>query len=167
WLVRAKWSRAVFFAAAYYVVSLFPVLGFFDVFFFRYSFVSDHFQYLASMGLLALAGAAITTGCTGLAVAVSLRRGAPTASLSSDATTLQQPPSQGFGAPSSDVPTTSLLGVCGVLLLSLAFLTWGQTAIYRDLVALYTSTLTKNPGCWMAHYILGIVLDDRERTARE
>jgi tetratricopeptide (TPR) repeat protein len=164
WLIRAKWSRAVFFAAAYYMVSLFPVLGFFSVFFFRYSFVSDHFQYLASMGPLALAGAAITTGCTRLAVVVSLRRGAPTSSLSSDAATLQQLPLQGFNAPSSDVPTTSLLGLCGVLLLSLVFLTWGQTAIYRDLVTLYTSTLTKNPGCWMAHYNLGITLNDRGKT---
>ncbi len=48
------------FAAAYYVISLFPVLGFFSVYFFRYSFVSDHFQYLASMGPLALVGAAIS-----------------------------------------------------------------------------------------------------------
>ena len=38
---------------------LFPVLGFFDVYFFRYSFVGDHFQYLASMGPLALLGAAL------------------------------------------------------------------------------------------------------------
>src|SRR2546430_14471448 len=68
WLIRAKWSRAVFFALAYYVVSLFPVLGFFSVYFFRYSFVSDHFQYLASMGPLALAGAAITEGCRRLAL---------------------------------------------------------------------------------------------------
>ncbi|HEX5491742.1 MAG TPA: hypothetical protein VFX07_10825, partial [Candidatus Udaeobacter sp.] len=61
WFIHANWGRALFFAAAYYVVSLFPVLGFFTVFFFRYSFVSDHFQYLASMGPLALAGAGITT----------------------------------------------------------------------------------------------------------
>jgi len=57
WLLPGKAGRAVFFAAAYYVISLFPVLGFFSVYFFRYSFVSDHFQYLASMGPLALAGA--------------------------------------------------------------------------------------------------------------
>src|SRR5262249_57027669 len=59
WFVRAKWGRALFFAAAYYVISLFPVLGFFSVYFFRYSFVSDHFQYLASMGPLAMAGAGL------------------------------------------------------------------------------------------------------------
>src|SRR5207244_9457554 len=57
WLTRGKWKRSVSFAAAYFVISLFPVLGFFSVYFFRYSFVSDHFQYLASMGPLALAGA--------------------------------------------------------------------------------------------------------------
>jgi protein O-mannosyl-transferase len=155
WLVRAKWTRAVFFAAAYYVVSLFPVLGFFSVFFFRYSFVSDHFQYLASMGPLALAGAAITMGCTRLAVAVSLHRGAPTSPLSRDSATLRH---------RYRATTPLLLGLCGVLLLSLVFLTWRQTAIYHDLVTLYTSTLAKNPGCWMAHYNLGIALNDRGKT---
>jgi protein O-mannosyl-transferase len=160
WLVRGKWRRATFFAAAYYVVSLFPVLGFFNVFFFRYSFVSDHFQYLASIGPLALAGAAITTGCIRLAVAASVRRGAPRSSLSSDAAALRHPPRRAGSA----VATTPLLGFCGVLLLSLVFLTWRQTAIYHDVVTLYTSTLTKNPGCWMAHYNLGIALNDRGKT---
>jgi tetratricopeptide (TPR) repeat protein len=161
WLVRAKWSRAVFFAAAYYVVSLFPVLGFFSVFFFRYSFVSDHFQYLASMGPLALAGTGITAGCSRLAaIAAYLRRGAPMPSLSSDATLPRQPPHWA----SSVAATTPLFGLCGVLLLWLVFLTWRQTAIYHDVVTLYTSTLTKNPGCWMAHYNLGIALNDRGNT---
>lgn len=58
---RNTWMRPLFFAAAYFVISLFPVLGFFNVYFFRYSFVGDHFQYLASMGPLALAGAGLTS----------------------------------------------------------------------------------------------------------
>jgi len=32
--------------------TLFPVLGFFNVFPFRYSYVADHFQYLASLGII-------------------------------------------------------------------------------------------------------------------
>jgi hypothetical protein len=40
-------------AAAYFVALLFPVLGIFSVYFFRYSFVGDHFQYLASIAPLA------------------------------------------------------------------------------------------------------------------
>jgi len=161
WLIRARWSRAVFFAAAYYVVSLFPVLGFFDIFFFRYSFVSDHFQYLASMGPLALAGAGITVGCTPLVVvAANLRRGEPMSSLSSDAARPRQPQQRATSA----VAAAPLIGFCGVLLLSLLILTWRQTAIYHDLVSLYTATLTSNPGCWMAHYNLGIVLNDQGKT---
>jgi protein O-mannosyl-transferase len=57
---RAGGGRAAFFAGTFFVALLFPVLGFFDVYFFRYSFVGDHFQYLASMGPLALAAAGLT-----------------------------------------------------------------------------------------------------------
>jgi len=61
-IVRATRTRPIAFAGAYFVVSLFPVLGFFNVYFFRYSFVSDHFQYLAAIGPLALLGSAIAVG---------------------------------------------------------------------------------------------------------
>jgi protein O-mannosyl-transferase len=59
WRYRHGRARSGLFAFAYFLALLFPVLGFFSVYFFRYSFVSDHFQYLASMGPAALAGAAI------------------------------------------------------------------------------------------------------------
>jgi len=54
-----KWARPWFFAFAYFLVLLLPVLGLIDNHFLRYSLVADHFQYLAAMGPLALAGAAI------------------------------------------------------------------------------------------------------------
>jgi protein O-mannosyl-transferase len=73
WLNRNGRLRPLFFAAAYFVISLFPVLGFFDVYFFRYSFVSDHFQYLASMGPLALAAAGITKALVPVQRVSSLR----------------------------------------------------------------------------------------------
>ena len=61
WWARTRAAAAAsFLAAAYFVALLFPVLGFFNVYFFRYSFVGDHFQYLASMGPLALAGAGLS-----------------------------------------------------------------------------------------------------------
>jgi tetratricopeptide (TPR) repeat protein len=61
WRGRQSWARPYFFALAYFVTALLPVLGLVDHYFLRYSFVGDHFQYLASMGPLALAGAGITT----------------------------------------------------------------------------------------------------------
>ncbi len=66
WVGRNTRARAVLFAAAYFLIALLPVLGFFDVYFFRYSFVSDHFQYLASIGPLALAASAMTTSAHSL-----------------------------------------------------------------------------------------------------
>src|SRR5882762_236128 len=152
WLNRARWSRAVFFAAAYYVVSLFPVLGFFSVYFFRYSFVSDHFQYLASMGPLALAGAGIVTTVG--------RFGEKLSRLASDTDALQ------FSGNIAVVRSKSLLllTTAGTCLLLLVVLTWRQTAVYHNLVTLYTATLTRNPGCWMAHYNLGIALNEQRDT---
>ena len=56
--------------------TLVPALGFVDVYPMRFSFVADHFQYLASIGLLTLAAAACTTWSKqlpGEAEVVSLR----------------------------------------------------------------------------------------------
>jgi len=63
WLNRNGQFRPLFFAYAYFLVSLFPVLDFFNVYFFRYSFVGDHFQYLASIGPVVLAGAGLYRLC--------------------------------------------------------------------------------------------------------
>ena len=148
WFIRAKWSRALFFAAAYYVVSLFPVLGFFSVYFFRYSFVSDHFQYLASMGPLALAGAGI-----------AILMGRFCEKLPASDTEALQLCDNSVAVVGSRFFLASAF--CSVLFILLGLLTWRQTAEYRDLTALYTATLKKNPGCWMAHYNLGIVLSEQ------
>jgi Flp pilus assembly protein TadD len=62
WWKRRTWGRSGLVALAYFIVMLFPVMGFFNVYFYRYSFVCDHFQYLACMGPLALAAAGISAG---------------------------------------------------------------------------------------------------------
>jgi len=61
WLKRKSWSRPWFFIFAYFLAALLPVLGLVDNPIFRYSLVFDHFQFLASMGPLALAGAGMVT----------------------------------------------------------------------------------------------------------
>ena len=150
WFIKAKWGRALFFGVSYYVISLFPVLGFFSVYFFRYSFVSDHFQYLASMGPLALTGAGIGT--------VLGRFWEAPADLESHPDAVRQLSST-VASPRHRLVLSGALG--GILLVSLGFLTFRQTAQYHDLSSLYTATLQKNPGCWMAHYNLGIVLSEK------
>ncbi|HXT68318.1 MAG TPA: tetratricopeptide repeat protein [Vicinamibacterales bacterium] len=53
-------SRAPLAAALFFGGTLFPALGYFNVYPFVFSFVADHFQYLASLGPIALASAALT-----------------------------------------------------------------------------------------------------------
>ena len=43
-----------------FIGTLFPVLGFLNVLPFRYSYVADHFQYLASLGLIVPVVSALT-----------------------------------------------------------------------------------------------------------
>jgi tetratricopeptide (TPR) repeat protein len=59
WFKRRTWGRPWFFAFGYFVVALSPVLGLLQFSFMRYSFVADHFQNLACMGPLALAGSGL------------------------------------------------------------------------------------------------------------
>ncbi|MEP7015722.1 MAG: tetratricopeptide repeat protein [Verrucomicrobiota bacterium] len=47
-------------AVAFFIATLSPLLGFVMLYTFRYSFVADHYQYLASIGLIALVAAAFS-----------------------------------------------------------------------------------------------------------
>ena len=49
-----------------FVGTLFPVLGFLNVYPFRYSYVADHFAYLASLGILVPAASALSLGAARL-----------------------------------------------------------------------------------------------------
>jgi tetratricopeptide (TPR) repeat protein len=61
WKLRNR-SRAPLTVLLYFSGTLFPVLGFFNIYFTRYSFVADHFQYLAAMGPIAAAAAVLVHG---------------------------------------------------------------------------------------------------------
>jgi len=56
WALRRRWPGPLT-GALFFLGTLFPALGFFDVYPFLFSFVADHFQYLASLGIIALAAA--------------------------------------------------------------------------------------------------------------
>ena len=59
WALRNRWGRGPLVAGLLFVVTLVPALGFFNVYYFRFSFVADHFNYLASAALLALTAAGV------------------------------------------------------------------------------------------------------------
>jgi protein O-mannosyl-transferase len=128
YFLRRHFGRSVEVAAAFFVATLSPVLGFIMLFTFRYTFVADHYQYLACIGPIALASAGI----------VSL--------------------SHKFSQYRTAIVSAALLVVA-----SLGALTWRQAAAYSDIEALWRTTLAKNPGCWMAHTNLGLVLFQKDQ----
>ncbi|HEX3717135.1 MAG TPA: tetratricopeptide repeat protein [Verrucomicrobiae bacterium] len=58
WVLR-RWTRGPSAAMLFFIGTLFPALGFLNVFPFKYSFVADHFQYLAGIGPIVAASVAI------------------------------------------------------------------------------------------------------------
>jgi tetratricopeptide (TPR) repeat protein len=123
YFARRYVGRGLEVAAAFFVATLSPVLGFIMLYTFRYTFVADHYQYLASIGPIALASAGVAT------LARTFKRS-----------------------------RALILVAAGCVTVTLALLTWRQAAMYADIEALWRTTLARNPGCWMAHNNLGIVL---------
>ncbi len=60
WLMAARKGRGPLTGLLFFVGTLFPVLGFLNVYPFVFSFVADHFQYQASLGILVLAAWGLT-----------------------------------------------------------------------------------------------------------
>jgi Flp pilus assembly protein TadD len=70
YFARRYVGRSIEVAAAFFVATLSPVLGFIMLFTFRYTFVADHYQYLACIGPIAL----VSAGVISLADVVKQRR---------------------------------------------------------------------------------------------
>jgi tetratricopeptide (TPR) repeat protein len=60
WLLRARIGRGPAAMLLLFGGTLVPAIGFFDVYPFRYSFVADHFQYHASIGVIVAVSAVAT-----------------------------------------------------------------------------------------------------------
>jgi Tfp pilus assembly protein PilF len=131
WLLRNR-SRAPLATFLCFTVTLFPVLGFFNVYPFRFSFVADHFQYLACIGPIAISVVGIRSALGWLPE----------------------------GVPRFLRPIFYL-----IILLTLGVLTRQQSGMYADAETLYTTTIRKNPDCWMAHNNLGLLLANSGRTS--
>lgn len=59
-LLRKSIGRGPLASLLFFLLTLFPALGFFNIYPFQYSYVADHFQYLASAGMFALFAGAVS-----------------------------------------------------------------------------------------------------------
>jgi tetratricopeptide (TPR) repeat protein len=69
WIARK--SRGPLAGLLFFAVTLIPALGFVNVYPFIFSYVADHFQYLASLGVIVPAAAALTTAARRVPTGVS------------------------------------------------------------------------------------------------
>ena len=125
WWGRRRLGRGPLVAAAFFVATLSPLLGFVPLFTFYYTFVADHYQYVACLGPIALFAAAAS------------RLGARWPVVSRAA--------------------------AAALLTVLAALTWQQAGAYQSHEALWRDVIAKNPGSWLAHNNLGVLLAAADR----
>jgi len=129
--VRSRRMSGPLVALLYFGGTLLPALGFFNLFPMRYSFVADHFQYLASLGILTLIAA----------------------------WWLHPPmPDEQITSANRWLPTIAMrprIAVSIVVLLALATLTWQRQSAFKDPESLWSDVLQKNPTSMAANIQLG------------
>ena len=124
---RRSWGRPAIFGLGYFVICLFPVMGFFNIYFMRYSFVADHWQYIAGQGVIALGVGGLFAGYEKL--------------------------SKNHRMANAVKPLARAAMV--LLIAAAALLTWHRQAVYQNNILLWQDTLKKNPRAWIAHNNLG------------
>ena len=127
WFFRSNLGKGPLVAILFFSGTLFPALGFFNIYYMRYSFVTDHFQYLACIGPIALFSALFTIFTTATSKSyesVKIFRYLP--------------------------PTCTVL-----ILLLLCIVTWKQAHIFKNNEALWRDTIKKDPSSGRARVELG------------
>jgi tetratricopeptide (TPR) repeat protein len=159
WFLRKRLGRGPVVAVLCFAGTLLPALGFFDVYPMRYSFVADHFQYLACAALFALAaGISFPSGRAKTERGIGL----PTRSTVEPLTPAPLPEGEGSKLTAALVtPIRTAVATGLVFLLGIA--TWRQAHVYQNVRTIWEDTLVKNPGCWMAHNNLGkLCMEERD-----
>lgn len=125
-LLRGRIGRGPIAASAFYAVAIFPALGFVNIAFTRYSYVADHFQYIASVGALLLIG--------GIWSALA---GTPRGSWFRSRRFL------------------AMVGIAVVLLGTLSCMSHRQVRVFHDLGTLWEHTASKTPDNWIVQVNYG------------
>ena len=125
WRQRKTWGRPLLFGLGYFVVMLFPVLGFFDQDYYQYSFVADPWQYYSIVGIMALLVAAVMNIGQHLNKEQQRRWG-----------------------------TVANIGALA-LVVALGSATWTRAGIYTSEESFWEDTISRDPDSWMPHYNLG------------
>ena len=147
-LAIAARRRAWLAALLFFIGTLFPVLGFLNVYPFRFSWVADHFQYLACLGIIVPVCAVL------VGQPLSAKGAFPAPPLNKKNRRIQAARRARFARFLERLQWA----LSPLLLLTLAILSFRQASMYGDTETLYRTTIARNPASWMAHNNLGVAL---------
>jgi len=157
YFLRRYLGRSVEVAATFFVATLSPVLGFIMLYTFRYTFVADHYQYLACIGPIALASAGLVkladTFKNGRTLILSVALFVPAV-----LATLTWRQAAMYGNIETLWRTTLARNPsCWMAHNNLGIVLFGKGQL-DDAVAHYRTTLEMQPDFWDADYNLGTAL---------
>jgi tetratricopeptide (TPR) repeat protein len=158
WTLRWRIGKTPLLVALFFGGTLFPALGFIDTYPMRYYYVADHFQYLASVGPIAVLAAIVTTALP--RIRSRHPRGGPRRDSRSSRSRDRRDPPESRSSRTVAATIRQPL-ICGALLCVYGALTWHQASSYKDLEILYRDTLARNPEAVMAHNNLGQFLGNK------
>ena len=143
WTARRRIGKGPLAAVAYFIVAVAP-LSFVNVAFTRMSYVADHWQYWASMGLITLAVAVVVRTAGGIVVVLA---------------------SMGAGVVRSGAPARcgAHVAVAVVVVAILSGLSWRRAGVFESPRTLWSDAVRKNPNAWQTQYNLGVALADEGR----
>jgi Tfp pilus assembly protein PilF len=137
---RVKIGRAPFALFLCFVASLFPALGFFNVYPMMYSYVADHFQYIASISMIILLCAAAGF----IAQRMVFER----------------------FALGPKIRQAVFIAALVIIVPILGFKSHSYSNVFKSRETLFMDVIRKNPGAWMAHNNLGMVYISKGEVSR-
>ncbi|HTV47423.1 MAG TPA: tetratricopeptide repeat protein [Phycisphaerae bacterium] len=138
WLLRNKIGRGPFIAVAYYIITISPVLGFISFYTMLFTFVADHYQYLAGIGIIVLAVELAALGWERLwPILKKIEYEKNTRGLTFGGVRL--------------LPMTAATA----LLLELGALSWGQSELYQSPKGIWENVIDYDHDSWFAWDQLG------------
>ena len=161
-LLRHRIGRGPATAGLFFVGTLVPALGFANVFPHRYSFVADHFQYLAAIGLIVLIAATAGRAVEALSVGPLPGDSLPGDSLPGDSLAGDALPSDALAKRNRRFVGGCVLAVVSLVLTAL---TWLHGLNFQSSETLWRDAMAKSPGNWMGYMSYGNLLVDREQPA--
>ena len=138
WRKRQSWGRTALMGMGFFTINLFPVLGFLNIYYMRFSYVADRWQYLPGLGVIALVAGGITEGWGRWSRIKGIRT----------------------------VKYSRAIGIClaVVVLTVLGRMTWNQSRLFKDKESLLRNTLKVNTRDWMIYARMANVLSQKRRS---